>query len=146
MGFMAYKATRPSGPAPQDAAWPTPDALDSLVRYTTRIPPSEQPPIRSVGLGPTVPVPVDPFDQARVTKRPSQSSNGGSATPKSKWQLSAILITDNRRAAVINEGLVGVGDQLPGGIRVKSIERDRVVIEEPNGTAHTLIMAGGGRS
>lgn len=145
--IVVHKATRPTPPAPNN--WPSPQELDSMVRYTIRIPPEEPLPMRPTA---TVPVSVpgkDPFDQARVTNRGRRSSSGGIATPSTprpRWLLSAILITDNRKAAVINEGLVSAGDQLPDGTRVISIERDQVVIEESNGTRHTLMMAGGGRT
>jgi len=52
-------------------------------------------------------------------------------------QLSAILIADGRRAAVVNETIVAVGDPIGGG-RVSAIERDHVIVSAPDGRRRVL--------
>lgn len=63
--------------------------------------------------------------------------------PAPDWVLSAIFITASRRAAVVNDVLVNIGDRLPGGARVSAIERDHVVIVEPSGTERRLTLREG---
>jgi hypothetical protein len=60
-----------------------------------------------------------------------------------KWRVSAILIGGAQRAAIINDVLVRVGDTLPGGTKLTSVEQDRVVLTESNGTAHTVAVREG---
>jgi hypothetical protein len=60
-----------------------------------------------------------------------------------KWHVSAILIGGAQRAAIINDVLVRVGDTLPGGTKLTSVEQDRVVLTESNGTAHTVAVREG---
>jgi hypothetical protein len=60
-----------------------------------------------------------------------------------KWRVSAILIGGAQRAAIINDVLVRVGDTLPGGTKLTSVEQDRVVLTESNGTAHSVAVKEG---
>ena len=62
---------------------------------------------------------------------------------EAKWRVSAILIGGAQRAAIINDVLVRVGDTLPGGTKLTSVEQDRVVLTESNGTAHTVAVREG---
>lgn len=63
--------------------------------------------------------------------------------PDSGVKVSAILITDTRRAAVINDNLVNLGARLPSGARLTDVERDRVVLTDTHGTRRTITITGG---
>jgi len=85
-------------------------------------------------VAPTEPVQlVEPYVQT-----PQWEDRAGEATgriprnsPATGWTISAILISDSRRIAVINEQLVTVGSTLAGGARLVAIESDHVVLDEP---------------
>jgi len=55
-------------------------------------------------------------------------------------RLTAILISDDRSVAVIDEAVVLVGDRLPDGARVAEIRSDRVSVVEPNGQKRVLTL------
>lgn len=52
---------------------------------------------------------------------------------KPRWVVSAILLTDAQRMAVVNDSVVVVGSSLPGGARIMEIQSDRVVLQEAGG-------------
>jgi hypothetical protein len=54
--------------------------------------------------------------------------------------VSAILISDSRRAAVINDVLVNVGGEVPGGGKLTSVEHDRVVVTDAKGIRRTITI------
>jgi len=87
----------------------------------------------------------DPFASQRVAR----IAQVGPAIPtetkvdEPKWNVSAILIGGARRAAIINDELVHVGESLPGGVKLTSVERDRVVLTDSRGTAHTIAVKEG---
>jgi hypothetical protein len=58
--------------------------------------------------------------------------------------LSAILITDSRRAAVIDERLVGIGDVLADGTRVTAVERNFVIVTAGDGSRRRLTLPDAG--
>lgn len=68
----------------------------------------------------------------------------GSAAPsgpgRPRWVVSAILLTDARRMAVVNDSVVVVGSGLPGGARVVEIQSDRVVLQEPGGVRRVISL------
>ncbi len=84
---------------------------------------------------PTVHLGFDPTGATMDTTRPKIA--------EPKWHVSAILIGGAQRAAIINDVLVRVGDTLPGGTKLTSVEQDRVVLTESNGTAHTVAVREG---
>lgn len=47
------------------------------------------------------------------------------------WVVSAILVTDVQRMAIVNNSVVHVGSALAGGARVVEIQPDRVVLQVP---------------
>jgi hypothetical protein len=102
------------------------DSMLSRFRVNVRIDPlearqgfAEQSDIASAGGIPTVP-------------SSARSSNGRG--------LTAILIADERRVAVIDEATVSVGDVLGNGARVAAIQPDRVFVVEKNGRWRTLTL------
>lgn len=72
-----------------------------------------------------------------------------SATPHARpprqpfvaYHVTTTLMAGSRRAALINDQLIYVGERLPDGSRLTSVERDRVVVTDHNGTAHTVAVA-----
>ena len=52
-----------------------------------------------------------------------------SAATEPNWRLSAVLISSERRVAVLNGRRLQVGERI-GGYRVAAIETDRVVLEK----------------
>lgn len=60
-------------------------------------------------------------------------------------RLTAILITDDRRVAVIDDSTVAVGDVLRDGARVSAIHADRVWVVDPAGQWRALMLLEPGR-
>lgn len=56
-----------------------------------------------------------------------------------RWNVSATLMAGSRRAAIIDDVLIHVGDMLPGGVTLTSVERDSVVLTDSRGKAHTIV-------
>jgi hypothetical protein len=128
-----HMATMPS------ATLPTPAELDSLRGYVVRSAPETQAPKPA-----TSPIRVagsDPFAKVARWETPKYSTNAGPIP--ARWVVSTIMITDNRRVAVINGVLASPGTVLPGGARVLVIEPDHVVLSEANGTRHEISVQGG---
>lgn len=95
-----------------------------------------------------VELPRDPFGalpMPRVVVR--QAGTPTSEVPRvpetTKWHVSATLIVGTKRAAIINDVLLNVGDTLPGGVTLTSVERDRVVLTDSKGAAHTVAVTEG---
>jgi len=97
----------------------------------------------------TVSVGLDPF--AGDARRTREAVASGSTAPTVRTAsadrvLTAILISDDRRVAVIDDAAVSVGDVLRDGARVSAIQPDRVMVVEKNGQWRTLTLkAGAGR-
>jgi hypothetical protein len=90
-------------------------------RLDTRAVPVEQVGVASAPAAPTVP----------------SSARGGSG-------LTAILVADDRRVAVIDDAAVNVGDVLPDGARVSAIQPDRVWVVDKNGRWRMLTLTNRG--
>lgn len=63
--------------------------------------------------------------------------------PVMRWVVSAIMITESRRVAVVNDSLVSVGARVGGGATVTAIEPDRVILLESGGARRELRMQSG---
>ena len=89
---------------------------------------------------------ADPFapaaDQSDVAPG-ATASTVPSSTP-SRPRLTAILIADERRVAVIDETTVSVGDMLSDGARVSAIQPDRVWIVGRDGRWRMLTLTNRG--
>ena len=59
--------------------------------------------------------------------------------------MTAILIADERRVAVIDEATFKVGDVLRDGARVSAIQADRVWVVEKDGRWQMLTLTARGR-
>jgi hypothetical protein len=92
-------------------------------------------------------MPRDPFVGEHVA--PIRAATAAAGVPRHpgvdgpRWIVTAIMITDTRRAAVINDVLIYVGDSVPGGGKLTAVERDRVVVTDPKGTSHTVTVKEG---
>jgi hypothetical protein len=119
---------------------PSATELDSLRGYVTRKPLAGPPP--GTGLSPSPAGGTDPFGKVSAAPRYAVEIGTQAHTP-ARWVVSTILITDNRRVAVINGVLASQSTILPGGARVLAIEPDHVVIAEPNGARREISVQGG---
>ena len=94
-------------------------------------------------------VPADPFGRTGAandhsTVAPIAPTGTVSSTSRGA-RLTAILIADERRIAVIDETTVKVGDTLRDGARVASIQADRVWLSDRNGRMRVLTLSTGVR-
>jgi hypothetical protein len=89
----------------------------------------------------------DPFGATAVAQSSqiSHSAEGADVAPRETESLhvTATMIGGARRAAVINDMLIYVGDRVPGGGKLTSVERDRVVVTDPKGTSHVVAVKEG---
>lgn len=85
----------------------------------------------------------DPFSPVSLYVTEAQPVAAPPATAEPRWVASAILITADRRSAVIDDRIVSVGDVLGGGARVVAIERDHVEIVTPSGVRRRLTVQQG---
>ena len=139
-GKWAVDATRTS--VPPSASLPSSEELDSLRGYGRRTQPMAEAPRPGAGM---LALGADPFAKVSVSEAPSYS---GAAAPIAgprpvRWVVSTIMITENRRVAVINGVLATAGTVLPGGARVLAIEPDHVVLAESSGARREVSVQGG---
>lgn len=88
-------------------------------------------------------LPVDPFGPRQAAAEEFAVASGQGAptlSSSSGRRLTAILIADDRRVAVIDERAVGVGTVLVDGSRVASIQSDRVHVVDKTGRWRTLTL------
>lgn len=141
VAFAAHNALKPPKNAPTvSPGIPSAEELDSLTRYLV--------PRQSRGV-PIVAVatPVqfnqpDPFVSIEYVAAPDTTVSQAVVrpVPRDRYVVSAILISSDRRIAVINEQLVTLGSMLPGGFRVTAIENDHVQIVAPTGASRVLTI------
>lgn len=133
----AHSALKPpKGAATLSAAVPSAEDLESLGRFLS---PAAMQGVPVIGnaTGMRIDGP-DPF--ASVYEAPIIDSAGvaGALPVRERNVVSAILISTDRRVAVIDETLVSVGSLLPGGFRVTGIEKDHVEIVTPGGVRRLI--------
>jgi hypothetical protein len=83
----------------------------------------------------------DPFARTVAIRPPGPSIYGGEPGAGGGWTVSAIMITDRRRVAVIDGRVVAAGDTIAGGARVASVEPRHVVVRERGGTMRQLRLS-----
>lgn len=139
---MAGYLVREPWPSPSAALaeHPGPDQLDSLSVYLRQIDESViMPGVATAGFGEMPDLDdreareweIESFEASPPPA--ARRADGASGERGSRWTVSAILIAENRRVAIINDTTVGPGDTLPGGVRVKQIDADRVLVEDAAG-------------
>jgi hypothetical protein len=84
----------------------------------------------------------DPFAPAPAPVRSPRTTAAvrPAAAEHPKWVVTATLTAGTRRAAVINDELVYLGDSVPGGGKLTSVERDRVIVTDAQGAPHTVAV------
>jgi hypothetical protein len=96
-----------------------------------------------------IPVRTDPFDGQVVRDLPAVASGRSSPTVRTSdgrsRVLTAILVSDDRRVAVIDDQAVRVGDVLPDGARVSAIQPNRVFVVDSKGRWQTLTLTNRGQ-
>lgn len=88
----------------------------------------------------------DPFGEAGRASDDAGVAYGAATptvptAPPGGPRLTAILVADERRVAVIDEETVTVGAMLRDGARVAAILPDRVWVAERNGRRHMLTLS-----
>ena len=125
-----------AGRSASGAAWGDISGFVAPVPFDSMVPPFR------------MPVRLDPFD-ARVGETGVASLASGpavrSSSDPSGSRLTAILVADERRVAVIDDAAVGVGDVLPDGGRVTAIQPNRVFVVDTKGRWQTLTLTNRGQ-
>jgi hypothetical protein len=143
--FLGWRSLRGTGlpAAPSPRSLPSPQ-LTQLMPYS-------QPLADTVGVlrlaHANVVLPRDPFGppivpQSSEISHGTQTADAPSEGP-APLRVTATMIAGTRRAAVINDMLVYVGDRVPGGGKLTSVERDRVVVTDPQGASHVVVVKEG---
>ena len=119
-----------SGPATRRGV-----AGEDIARFMAPFGPSQDTAAFAVSVGP------DPLDLAPLDEAPLDTSGTPDSAPRpARHRLTAILVADNNRVAVIDDATVGVGDMLRDGSRVTSIQRDRVWLVDRTGQWRMLSL------
>jgi hypothetical protein len=134
----ALKPSQDVGSVPSGI--PSVEELDSLGKYLKPRPSQGVPAlVRADRITSDV---YDPFDSPDFLSNVA-SGTGAVAVPqpvRERYVVTAILISRDRRVAVIDDALVSVGSVLPGGIRVVGIEADHVAVVGPRGIRRVLTI------
>jgi hypothetical protein len=135
---VAAAPARPAIPAVADVA-----GLGDVGQFVGREAPD------SVAQGYFESLTVDPF-----AYRPTSVEQSGVApsaliptvpsSPAERNRLTAILVADDRRVAVVDDAMVSVGDVLPDGARVSAIQPDRVWVVDRIGRWRMLTLTNRG--
>lgn len=118
-------------------SYPAPAALDSLGRYVRPIAlTSARRPAEAAELF----VREDYYAQPDREEWTDDAARAPSGPVRPRWVVSAILLTDAQRMAVVNDSVVVVGSTLPGGARIVEIQSDRVVLQESGGVRRVISL------
>ncbi len=140
-GLLGWRSLR--GGAGTSAAAAIPNiGITDLLPYATPVADSTR--VITAASAPAAPV-RDPF-AAQATARPPEPRAGVTRTAlprieKGTWHVTTTLLSGSRRAALINDELIYVGDPLPDGSRLTTVEHDHVVVTDQKGAAHTVAVA-----
>jgi hypothetical protein len=130
----------------------SPDAVEQVAQL---IPFAAAPPDSALAVLPAPPVAVrrDPFvsrNVARVVASGPVANRPDAETPPKQpapaYRVTTTLMAGARRAALINDQLIYVGESLPDGSTLTAVERDRVVLTDHSGVAHTVAVSREGES
>lgn len=139
---MAVAASRAAGPDIGRVTTPGTAAFGDMARFIAR--PGPDSTLGDAGPG----LEYDPLAaNADATTNVAVAPTGDSPTVRAAAagrQLTAVLIADERRVAVIDDAVVSVGDVLRDGSRVSAIQPDGVWIIEKNGKWRLLTLSRGG--
>lgn len=142
LGWRSLRGTDSPRGAPSPSPVPSPHLTD-LMPYSQPL--ADSIVVRRLAQR-TVTLPHDPFGAVPVQVS-EISHDGGAAVvvPRQETTLhvTATMIAGTRRAAVINDQLIYVGDAVPGGGKLTSVERDRIVVTDQKGTSHVVAVKEG---
>src|SRR5438309_1662429 len=127
MGFVGWRTVGVTPPL-RGAGAPAPAPNPQLAQLL----PYAAPVVDSLGsavpAAQNVALPRDPFVGREPVEPSHQVASGtqpiATHVEGPKWEVTATLTSGARRAAVINDALIYVGDTLPGGSKLTSVERD----------------------
>lgn len=88
----------------------------------------------------------DPFARAVAVRSMAPSGESPAPATGGGWTVSAIMITENRRVAVIDGRVVVPGDTIAGGARVAAVEPQHVVVRDRGGTMRQLRLSRSGET
>jgi hypothetical protein len=118
-----------SGPAPVDAL-PTPSASDTAAAAGT-IDPTQIPPVPDVVLDRLPQWPRNPFDNPRRVVEPAVLEVAPVAPPvEPEIVVGTILYSPQRRLAMVNGRIAGIGDKV-GSATIVDIEPNAIVLDSP---------------
>ena len=143
VGFLGWRSLRGADAVRGAAASPLPSPhLADLMPYSQPITDTAVP---ARIARPVVALARDPFAAPPVPASEISHDERGADVPKKEYGLhvTATMIAGSRRAAVINDQLIYVGDSVPGGGKLTSVERDRIVVTDPQGTSHVVAVKEG---
>lgn len=130
-----YLMAKPADSEPSALArWPSTDELAGLAPYLSE--PDEA--VRGYVVPDTRIVSDDFFVDDEEPLPAATPGTAAEPAPDVPYRVSAILLADNRRIAIINDSVVAVGDPLPGGATVLQIESDHVVLRSSRGARTVL--------
>lgn len=141
-GFIGWRSLRAPAGAMLAAPVPNPN-LSPLMPYAT---PLSDTLLVAASAGDSTALPRDPFGAVaveRVAESTGAPTDGErSKTDENPWHVTTTLMAGTRRAALINDVLVYVGDALPGGGgKLTAVERDHVIVTDLKGALHTVAVA-----
>jgi hypothetical protein len=128
LAIASWAARRDREPPP--SRWPSVAELDSLSRYLA--PGSAAPRLDDYAAYLPAAIP-----------RPARGSSASQAVPALESRLSAIIISGDRRLAIIGDRSLRSGERLENGAVIVRIAPDHVVIRERGGSLRTLRLATG---
>jgi len=142
-GGLAWRFVGATGQPAVAAPMPS-SQFSQLMAYATPLPDSVQ---AVASWDAPVAISRDPFSPPETyAVAPRMAIHKAPSAPRAvepRWDVTAILIAGARRAALINGVLVNIGELAPGGATLTAVERDRVVLTDPRGTAHTVAVKEG---
>lgn len=145
-GLLGWRILGPSD-ARQTGLTPvaTTPQLTELLAYSAPLPDT----VRILGMGDAaITLGQDPFGRQLIAL-PERDRPLAAVVPRPAevegphWQVTATLMNGSRRAAVINDELIYLGDSVPGGGKLTAVERDRVTVTDARGASHTVAVKEG---
>jgi len=139
--FVGWRSLGPAGTARGAAlrpVLPNPQLIE-LMPYTKPLPDS----LRVLAVDRAIITLVrDPLGGRPAAAATTVAAAASSSEPKKndgELRVTATMIAGARRAAVINDELLYVGDTVPGGGKLTSVEHDRIVVTDAKG-AHVVTV------
>jgi hypothetical protein len=143
-GFLGWRSLRGTGPA-RGAPLPNPLPSPHLTELMAYSQPLADTAVARRSRRPAVMLARDPFGALPAPASEISHDDRGVAVPKREngLHVTATMIAGTRRAAVINDQLIYVGENVPGGGKLTSVERDRIVVTDAQGTSHVVAVKEG---